>query len=356
MNYKYLLATLVLCFGRAASADEAIPIGVSSTLTGDAATYGEDIKNVVLFANEKIGGGRFRIVVEDDRCNGKDSVTVAKKLVEIDKVRGVIGYGCSGAYLAAAPIFERAKVPAIGAEVSAAKISEAGDFIFRTAPSDASGVQLLFGYLVKHHRKLGVLNAQTDFCQGIADDLGRVAKGSELQLEQENVLASDVDFKPSLLRMRTRQIDGLVLNAQDEAGAYRMLKQAKEVGLAGPFYSFYLGASTTFLKLAGADGEGVITVDVPSLEDIATPEGKALFQEFTAKYGPMKAWTYGFVTTFEAFRALSEAVTQAEPKRYLYETKFSGLFGPFSFDSKGDVIGLSLVLKRNRNGVAEAIK
>ena len=357
MSYRYLIAAAAFLIGQVASAEELIPIGVSSALTGEGATYGEDIKNVVLFANEKLGKGRFKIIVEDDRCNGRDAVTVAKKLVEIDKVRGVIGYGCSGAYLAAAPIFERAKVPAIGTEVSAAKISDAGDYLFRTAPSDAAGVRLLFNHLVKQHRTLGVLSAQTDFCQGIADDLGRIAKGSAMRLAVESVLSTDLDYKPSLLRLRSQRVDGLLLNAQDEAGAYRMLKQAKEVGLAGPYYTFYLGASATFLQLAGADAEGVITVDVPSLDEIATPEGQALFEEFTAKYGPMKAWSYGFATTFEAFRALTEAVLRSErPKDYLYETKFNGVFGPFSFDRRGDIVGLSLVLKRNLGGKAVAMK
>ena len=312
--------------------------------------------NVVIFANEKLGRGRFKLIIEDDKCNGKDAVTAAKKLVEVDKVKGVIGYGCSGALLAAAPIFERAKVPAIGTESSAAKISQAGDYIFRTQPSDAAGVKLLYDYLQKQHKIFGALSAQTDFCQGIAQDLEGLAADGTLKTEFESVLSSERDYKSALLRLRSRKIDGLLLNAQDEGGAWGMLRQARELGIRVPVYTFYIGASEAFFKLAGSDAEGVISVDVPALNDLIDEQGRELFKEFTARYGPMKAWDYGFATTFEAFRALTDALSRSDsPQQYLLETKFNGLFGPYSFDKNGDVVGLTLKLKRNEGGVAKAL-
>ena len=352
-----LLALLIAALPAGASADEPIAIGVSTILTGEGSTYGEDIKNVLLFANEKLGQGKFRLVIEDDKCNPKDAITVAKKLTSSDKVRGVVGYGCSGALLGAAPVLDRLGVPTIGTVVSSAKISGAGAYIFRTHPSDEVGVQVLMSRLRARHRSLGVLSAQTDFCQGILEGLRKLPTGEALTIHSEDALPSDPDFKPALLRLRSKKIDGLFLNAQDEGGAYRMLRQAKEIGLNVPFYSFYLGASAAFFSLAGADAEGVMTVDTPALDDIATEEGKRLFAEFTDRYGPMKSWTYSFATTFEGFRALSSALTQPrDPVEYLRTTKFSGTFGPYSFNERGDIEGLSQVLKINRDGRAVALR
>lgn len=336
-----------------AVADEPIAIGVSTILTGEGSTYGEDIKNVLLFANEKIGQGRFRLIIEDDKCNPKDAITVAKKLTSSDKVKGVVGYGCSGALLGAAPVLGRLGVPTIGTVVSSAKISGAGAYIFRTHPSDEVGVRVLMSRLRKEHRSFGILSAQTDFCQGILEGLQKVPPGNNLVIYAEDALPSDPDFKPALLRLRSKKIDGLFLNAQDEGGAYRMLRQAKEIGLNVPFYTFYLGASAAFFSLAGADAEGVITVDTPALDDIATEEGRRLFAEFTTRYGPMKSWTYSFATTFEGFRALSSAITQPrDPVEYLRSARFNGIFGPYSFNERGDIEGLSQVLKINRGGRA----
>ena len=135
-----------------------IKIGVSTTLNGQAATYGDDIRRVVSYANEKLGENRFELIVEDDKCNGKDAVTVAKKFVEVDKVQGVIGFGCSGALFAAAPIYERAKIPVIGTLTSAAKISEAGKYIFRTQPSDGDGFKLLYRYNTSLQKRFGLIS------------------------------------------------------------------------------------------------------------------------------------------------------------------------------------------------------
>ncbi|MEY4701560.1 MAG: Leucine, isoleucine, valine-, threonine-, and alanine-binding protein precursor [Pseudomonadota bacterium] len=352
-----LLSLLIVALPSGASADQPIAIGVSTILTGEGSTYGEDIKNVLLFANEKLGQGKFRLVIEDDKCNPKDAITVAKKLTSSDNVKGVVGYGCSGALLGAAPVLDRLGVPTIGTVVSSAKISGAGAYIFRTHPSDEVGVQVLMSRLRKEHRSFGVLSAQTDFCQGILDGLRKLPTGESLVIHSEDALPADPDFKPALLRLRSKKIDGLFLNAQDEGGAYRMLRQAKEIGLNVPFYTFYLGASAAFFSLAGADAEGVMTIDTPSLDDIATEEGKRLFSEFTARYGPMKSWTYSFATTFEGFRALSSALVQPrDPVEYLRATKFSGTFGPYSFNERGDIEGLSQVLKINREGRAVALR
>lgn len=354
------LSTLLLCCTLALSvnarAEEQITIGVSTILTGEGSTYGEDIKNVLLFANEKLGRGKFRLVIEDDKCNPKDAITVAKKFTTVDHVKGVVGYGCSGALLAAAPVLDRLGVPTIGTVVSSAKISGAGAYIFRTHPSDAVGVQVLMARLREKHHSFGVLSAQTDFCQGILEGLQKLPTGDALVIHAEDALPADPDFKPALLRLRSRKIDGLFLNAQDEAGAYRMLRQAREVGLSVPFYTFYLGASAAFFSLAGADAEGVISVDTPSFDDIATEEGKRLFAEFTARYGAMKSWTYSFVTTFEGFRALSSALTQSrDPIEYLRTTTFIGTFGKYSFDERGDIQGLRQVLKVNKQGRPETL-
>jgi len=359
---KIISELLLFCFAAVAilstdSLAEPIKIGIETTLTGDAATYGQDIKNAAEFANEKLGGGHFSLVFEDDKCNGKDAVTAAKKLIEVDKVRAVVGFGCSGALLAAAPIFERAKVVAVGTESSAARISDAGDFIFRTQPSDSAGVRLLYDYLTKHHKTFGVLCAETDFAQGILGDLKKLATDGRISVYSEDILSTDKDYKPALLRLRSHAVEGLLLNAQDEAGMYQMLRQSKELGMKLPYYSFYMGASASFIALAGADAEGVVSVDVPRLDSIAGSEGAKLFEEFTAKYGPPRAWDYGFATTFEAFRAVTKALLESDdPQKYLLEAKFEGLFGPYSFDENGDIVGLSLVLKRNEHGTPVPIR
>jgi ABC-type branched-subunit amino acid transport system substrate-binding protein len=52
-----------------------IKIGVSTPLTGPAATCGTAIKNLLMFATQRLFGGRYQLIIEDDKCSGKKTIT-----------------------------------------------------------------------------------------------------------------------------------------------------------------------------------------------------------------------------------------------------------------------------------------
>lgn len=112
-----------------------VKIGVSVPLTGAGAAYGADIRNALVFANRRIAGSAYDLVIEDDQCSNKEAVSGARKLTTIDKVRYMLGFGCSGTVIASAPIYENAGVATIASGTGAPAISDAGDYIFRTKPS-----------------------------------------------------------------------------------------------------------------------------------------------------------------------------------------------------------------------------
>ena len=112
-------ALILLCFFISAEVlAEPLKIGVSVPLTGSAATLGTDIKNALTFANERYGNHEYELVFEDDKCSGKEAVTIAQKFVQIDKIHFVLGFPCSGALLSAAPVYEQNRVVVIAAAAS----------------------------------------------------------------------------------------------------------------------------------------------------------------------------------------------------------------------------------------------
>ena len=66
MRRKIVFAVCVLFFALPSPtfAEKKIKIGVSTALTGAAATYGQDIRNALLFANERFADGRYDFVFE----------------------------------------------------------------------------------------------------------------------------------------------------------------------------------------------------------------------------------------------------------------------------------------------------
>ncbi len=102
---------------------------------------------------------------------------------------------------------------------------------------------------------------------------------------------------------------------------------------------FAIPGTSEFLKLVGENSEGIIFVDFPFADQLLNKDGEKLYQEFVEKFGPMQGWDYSFPAVFESFRALSSAIESGKPiKEYLYQEKFKGIFGDYSFDKNKTVI------------------
>jgi len=329
-------------------------LGVSIPLSGEAgATYGTDMRNFFLFANEKLTGNRYELIFEDDKCSGKEAVTAAQKFIHIDRVSAVIGFACSGATLSAAPLYEKSKVFTLVTFASSPKIAEAGDYIFRTFPSDWDAARLLYEHSLAHYRKIAVLSELGDYAQDLKNSLVAWNKDARLEIMTEDYMPQTTDFRTLLLKLKSQNPQAIFINSQTEAGFAVILKQLKALQPGLPVLGAYWPGSASLQQTAGNDLEGVAYVETPSLAEILTPEGNTLYQEYLKKFGPIRSTEALFATSFEGLRALDQGLRSGqELRKYFYNTAFNGIFGPFSFDNRGEIKGITLVLKKIINGKA----
>ena len=109
------LAVLALIPAVAAMAADDIRVGVAGPQSGDLASYGipttHAAKLVVDEINAKggINGRKLTLIVEDDVCKPEVATNSATKLVS-EGAQVVLGHICSGATVAAMPIYRDAKV------------------------------------------------------------------------------------------------------------------------------------------------------------------------------------------------------------------------------------------------------
>src|SRR3989344_7864758 len=146
-------------------------IGVMYPLTGDAAAYGIPIQKTTKYAADAINakggvnGRKLELVYEDSKCNPKDGNAAAQKLINIDKVKVIIGGVCSGETLGAAPLANDNKVVMISPSATSPDITlKGGDFVFRLAPSDAyAGVVASdYAYSSLKFKKAAIISESTD--------------------------------------------------------------------------------------------------------------------------------------------------------------------------------------------------
>lgn len=333
---------------------QTIKIGLVSVLSGENAPTGLDVKDAIEFANKKFGKNRYTLVVEDDRCLGKDGVSVANKLVTFDSIRGAVGFTCSSSFLPAAQIYEKAKIPVVIGCASSPKISDAGEFIFRTALEDGSLGRLLGEYVRKVHIRIAVLSELTDYGEDLKDVFVEAVEGPHNVVFTEDFLSNTADFKAVLLRMKAKNPEALFINSQAEKTFAIILQQLQEIGWKPVIYGAYWPGSPELLEIAKENLEGVIFADTPPLSTMLNEDGKTLLSEYKAQGGQIRSVEAMWASSVEAFRALDAALQSGEEARHFLSTNtFHGIFGDYSFNEKGEIRGVKPVLKIIRQGKPE---
>lgn len=364
LRIEIIIIALTVGFLAQASADpqpnksstagaSSITIGAPLPLSGGAATWGQDIRDTIIFANDKLASGGYRLVFEDDQCDSKHAVSAAQKLISINKITHAIGFACTAATLPVASLYRRKGIVMMVTAASAEAVSKLAPFAFRSIPDDKEASTVLFRHISqKGVKKLGILSLQNDYCFGFRDNVKQLAAKSGIEIVTEDYTPDTVDYRSLLSRLRKQKVEALFINSGFEGDFAQIVEQLAELRWKVAKYGAYYPGMPSVLKRTGAALEGTVYVDFPSLEEVATDEGKALYQEYLGRFGPIRAVPILFATTFEGFRALHEAIRSGDDiKEYLGSRTFSGLFGSYSFNNQGNIVGLTHVLRTIQNGV-----
>jgi branched-chain amino acid transport system substrate-binding protein len=317
-------------------------IGVIAPLSGTAASWGNDVRKVLTYANTELFSKEVELIFEDDGCLGQRAVTALHKLIDIDHIDAAMVV-CTESVLATAPIFEQKKIIVIAPAASGASISQAGDYIFRTWPSDAAAARLLVQDLSQYFQKVALLSEERGFPEELTQAFLSASSGT-LEVTTERFMSEATDFRTLLLRLRASQAKALFINVNGEATFATIVKQLKSIQWQPHIYGVYLPGNKAFRELAGSLAEGITFVDSPGAENLTT-EGRELYANYVKHFGTLESSPFVFPAAIEALRLLVPKESSATTKDRLYHTTFKGIFGSFSFDRYGDLVGPRHVLK-----------
>lgn len=331
----------------------AIKIGWIGPLSGDVAVIGQDGLKAAELAIQEINsaggikGRQIELIPEDGKCNAKDSAQAANKLINIDKVPVILGGICSGETLSAAPIAEENKVVLLSGCSSAPTITDAGDYIFRTYPSDSFRGKFSADYVYNTlgKKKAAVITTLGDWGSGNKDSF--VSRFRELGGEivvSEDFMQDSRDIRTELTKVKNSDAEVLVFYAYTEA-SIAGLKQAKELGIDIPLIGGDVWSDSKLHESGLAEG-------------ILYPEILNEFDETWAKKMDtagvtVLACAYG---EYDAAKILAEVIAKAgtDPekiKNELYNVKdYQGVNGPITIDENGDITFAEYEMKTVKDG------
>ena len=272
-----------------ASAQDVYKIGMSAGLTGYAATVdrawrdGVEVAIAALNAKGGIAGKKIELIVEDNRSEPQEAVTVYRKMISSDNVN-MFASGCvSAGNFAAAPLVVRAETPMVLCSI----LPQQPDHVkwaFTTIPPPRFEVETRLEYLKSKTqiRKIGVLHDPSPYANAQRAAAEKEAKDYGLEIVGvEQYKTDDADLSVQIQKMYT-------------AGARAILK----IGLGG----------TTLTAAKNIKQLGLDMVMLTSLEDIAVfrPVAEVLGDKFFFVASPS-----------QVYDALPESALKAEIGKFL---------------------------------------
>lgn len=350
---RILAAAAPLCLAGMIAGDAwaDIKIGVFGPMSGDAAGYGQSLREGVELAvkakNEAGGvlGEQIEIVYGDDAGKPEQAVSVAKRLATSDEVLVMLGSVSSPASLAASQVAGQEETPQIVISGTAQKITmQNNPWVFRSAIPDTKLAGDLASFMAEKwpdKKKVAFIYVNDDFGKGgfTAFQTRAQELGMEIVVE-EQYTRGDLDFASQLSRIRDSGADFLVDWSRYAEGSL-IIKQAKQMGIELPYVGSDGQAHPKFRELAGEAANGAL---YPTHFSVATTSGNEVAEEFVEKVRDAYGKDPDFVhaQAYDAATAVIlaiEAAGKAERAAFrdaLAAVTFDSVRGPFAFDQKGD--------------------
>jgi branched-chain amino acid transport system substrate-binding protein len=280
-----------------AQSKEPVKIGLTAAVSGGSAASGEAIKRGLEIAIEEInakggvlGGRPLRLVVRDDEGQPAKGVTIARELVEREKVSAVFGGLHTPVALAQVAVWQELKTPYMGAWAAGTNITRNGqtpNYVFRVSANDDDADKFLTRYAtdVLRKGKPGLLLENTSWGQsneaGLTKWLG--TKGIKaVGIEKFNW--GDPDMSPQLLRLKGAGADHVVLVANAPEGA-QVVKSRAKIGWEIPMVSHWGISGGRFAELTGDLSDGVAFLQTYSFFGKQNERGEYVLKMLKEKYG-----------------------------------------------------------------------
>jgi len=349
-----LQSTLFSLLFLSISQAEPIKVGVPLALTGDLANCGNEMKNALVLANEKFGGGRYQLLFQDDRCHNTEAVSIARRFIDIDKIKYALGFMCNQTLVATAPIYDRAGVYVFSGSGTSGDIPSLGKRNFRFFPSDVFGAKRLFRYIKEHHKSLSILSELTEYSTMMDRTFVATnqAEGSPLKIDSYQYNASDTDLKTLLLKIKSSPAEAFYINADSDASYNIILKQLEAINFSRSLYAVYLTAAPTTISSGSKLNNKVIFSNLPLLENFVTEKGKEILVEYSKRFGNPTCGFPVVPTTLESFRVFDKAISSGiTPEEMLTNKEIEGGFlPPYRFDSGGNATGFEFEMQQIKDG------
>jgi len=336
-----------------------LQFGAVFSLTGPGGVYGAQQKLAVELATEVINrkggvdGAKIAFRIEDDASDKQQSAQVTQRLIQEQRVVGLLGPTLSNSAVAAHPIADRLKTPMLAVSTTGFNIvgtcPYSCTYIFRDSLGEASAIPAnIKTYADKAHPKTAVLlfpnddKFSADGAQVVRDN---VAKNNIELLDSIQFTKAEADLSPYVTKAVQRNPDVIFITSLGAIPSKIMI-EARRQGFTGQFLGGNGFNTAAVSKAAGDAGKGAQSGSAwYSGNDFKA--NAEFIRAYKAKFNAdpdqfaAQAYTGVLILVDSAKRAKLTFKDQAGDRRRLRDamekTSIDSPLGPFQFTKQHDV-------------------
>ena len=292
MRKSALAAAFAAALAAPAAAQE-VKLGVVLSNTGTFAFVGAPVINAIRLAHEEMvasnyfGALKVTLMVEDNRSDKQEALTLINRMATRDNAIMVIGPVSTGEAMAAAPLAVDLKIP-LFTTATAPDVLKAGPWIFKSTETAEQFMTPLGKHVAEKVKPKSCVYVFIRDNEGYIrqkDILRDTMKaGGVAVASEESILAADSDFTPLATKIVASKADCLYLGTPPEQGA-NIVIQARQAGM--PANTVLVGntgmGSARYLNAGGKLVEGTY-LPAEFVPAGVNELGKTFIANYTKKY------------------------------------------------------------------------
>jgi branched-chain amino acid transport system substrate-binding protein len=337
------LAGLSACGG---GDDNTTPVAVVGPMTGQYATFGQQMKNGADLAVADINaaggvlGKQIDLSVGDDACDPKQAVAVANQMTGAG-VKLVAGHYCSGSSIPASKVYAESDMVQISPASTNPTFTDdrAGPNIYRVCGRDDQQGGVAGKYLATNlgDKNIAFVHDKTAYGKGLADETKKAmnAAGKE-EVLYEAITAGEKDYSALVSKLKQAGVDVVYFGGyHTEAGL--IIRQMRDQGMSTILMGGDALITQEFWSITGDAGEGTLMTFSPDpRKNPAAAEVVKLFKDKGIEPEGYVLYTYAALQAWKEAAEKAGTVEMEEVVKALNGTEFDTVIGKFHFNDKGD--------------------
>jgi len=342
------------------AAEETLKIGAYLPMTGAVAGYGQQEWAGMQIAHEMqptVLGKKIELVLMDTKSDKIEAANAVSRLVEKEKVVGILGEAISGNSMAGNPISEAAKIPTVSPTATNPLVNQGKKFAFRACFIDPFQGEVAARFAVnemKAKTAAVIIDIAQDYCVGLGNYFVKefVKLGGKI-VSTTYIQTGDQDFSAQLSAVQASKPDIIYAPNYYTEDAL-MAKQARDLGITQPILTGDGAQDDALLEIGGKAVENMYFTGHFHKQAATSPRAKEYIKLFEEKY-KKDAGAFGALGA-DSYFLLVDAIQRAgstdgaKIRDALAETKtFQGISGTINMGENGNPIK-SMVINKVEGG------